>query len=151
MEILLAVAIATLAALTSSVVWAVRVFSQQIDLVGPPRDSTETLEHIAQAARERDELERRIDQLTQAVAEGIERVDRAEKRIRKSVTSARKLVRENGLEHPAIEAEYEELRERDAEPIEGGELQLVPEPVEEDRKTGIPGLSPATLAAMRGG
>lgn len=75
--------------------------------------------------------------LTLAVAEGIERVTRAEKRIQKQVTGARRLVREAGLEHPGIEAEFAELESRDAEA--GQELPPVPTPLEERRAVRIPG------------
>lgn len=80
-----------------------------------------------------------------AIAEGIERVDRAEKRVQKTVSSARKLVRENGLEHAGLEAEYSELLERDGEASPAVELPALPEPVVDDRPTGIPGISRAEL------
>jgi len=84
-----------------------------------------------------------------AIDEGIRRVDRAEKRVQKTVTSARRLVRESGLEHAGIEAEFEELHGGNGEGVEplpavqpdvGGTLEVDrfgdPRPL----KTGIPGL-----------
>jgi len=82
-------------------------------------------------------LEARLDKLTLAVSDGIERVHRAESRIQKTVSAARRLVREAGLEHAGIEAEYEELRPADAEGVEP--LPAVPEQVAETRTIRIPG------------
>jgi len=78
----------------------------------------------------------RVDKLTLAVADGIERVARAENRIAKTVTSARRLVRENGLDHAGIEAEYDELQPRDAEPQP---LPAMPAEVDSPRAIRIPG------------
>lgn len=67
------------------------------------------------------------DQLTMAVAEGIENVQRAERRVRATVARARKELREHGMESAGLEAEWSELRERDGD---GGEGEGVP-PVQE--------------------
>jgi len=83
------------------------------------------------------ELERLLGDLTLAVDEGIRRVDRAEKRVAKTVTSARRHIREAGLEHPGLEAEYEELRTPDDNGIEP--LPAVPEEVVETGGFRIPG------------
>jgi hypothetical protein len=90
-----------------------------------------------------------IDRLRLAVADGIERVDRAEKRVRKTVYGARKLLSDNGIEHAALEAEVAEIRERDGEASEQVELPEVQPDVEPDRPTGIPGVSRAHLARLR--
>lgn len=58
-------------------------------------------------------LDARINHLTLAVAEGIQHVDRAEKRIHGVVTRARRLLRESGLESPGLEAEASQLHELD--------------------------------------
>jgi len=82
-----------------------------------------------------------IQELRLAVAEGITNVRRAEKRVAKTVQGARRLVRESGLEHPGLEAEAEELRERDEPPGEEDELPTVQADMEEDLfvDSGIPG------------
>jgi len=82
-------------------------------------------------------VEARLDKLTMAVADGIERVHRAENRINKTVTSARRLVREAGLEHAGVEAEYEELQPAHDEGIEP--LPPMPEEVDGPRAVRIPG------------
>jgi len=84
-----------------------------------------------------DKLESRVDKLTLAVSDGIERVHRAETRVAKTVTNARRLVRNAGLEHEGLEAEHEEIRARDDEGVE--ELPPMPTPVEETRTIRIPG------------
>jgi len=75
-------------------------------------------------------LEARINHLTLAVAEGIQHVDRAERRIAGTVARARKLLAESGVESPGLEAEAYELRllDGDARPAEG--VREVPESVE---------------------
>jgi len=61
-----------------------------------------------------EELDRRLVQISLAVAEGIERVDRAERRIRSTVKRARKELAEQGYESDGLEAENEEIRLLDA-------------------------------------
>jgi len=96
-------------------------------------------------------MELRLDDLRTALADGIARVDRSEKRIQKTVTSARRLVQSNGLEHAGIEAEFDELEE----PLVQAALSLDPpepeETFEDDRPTGIPGISRARLEELRRG
>jgi len=90
-----------------------------------------------------------IAELRLAVSDGIARVDRADKRIQKTVTSARRQLREAGIEHAGIEAEFAELPASDEG---GGEDQGVlplQAPVERDGPSGIPGISRSELAAMR--
>jgi len=84
-----------------------------------------------------DLINARLDKMTLAVSDGIERVHRAESRIQKTVTSARRLVKENGLEHPGIDAEAAEIRERDENGIEP--LPFVPEQVGATRTLRLPG------------
>lgn len=82
-------------------------------------------------------LSDRLDKLTLAVSDGIERVSRAENRIQKTVTSARRLVRDAGLEHAGIDAEHAELQPSDGEGVEP--LPAVPEAVAQGRIIRIPG------------
>jgi len=83
------------------------------------------------------ELELGLERLTVALDDGISGYRRAEKRIQKTVTSARRLVKESGLEHAALEAESEEIRGRDAEGIPP--LSAMPTPVAATRTIRIPG------------
>ena len=67
-----------------------------------------------------------------AIAEGIERVDRAERRIKDTVRRARKKLADSGLVDDGLEAEEQELRLLDGEPSEGVEVLKVREDVEVD-------------------
>jgi len=101
-------------------------------------DTTEELSRLSDAVTSNyDE----IQNLRLAVDEGIRSVARAEKRVAKSIQSARRLVAEHGLEHPGVEAEAAELRDRDGEPSEEETLPAVSPDMEEDLfvETGIPG------------
>jgi len=81
-----------------------------------------------------DGLATRIDDLTLAVKEGVNNVQRSERRVRAVVTSARRELADAGFEHPGLEAEHSQLREVDGEG--GGEEQVpaVPEVVEQPRQ-----------------
>ena len=86
----------------------------------------------------------RMDDLTLAVDEGIRFVKRAENRVQKTISSARRFVRESGLEPFApLEAEAAELRDVDGDGSDEPGLPALPEPVDED--SGVPGVSEAEL------
>lgn len=78
------------------------------------------------------ELQVRINELTMAVAEGIQHVDRAERRVKATVARARRQLEDSGLESPGLEAEWAELRERDGDGGEERGVQPVREAVEAD-------------------
>lgn len=132
--------IAALAVLGALIVflWSmVRVLSRSLDRPLPELHSRDsqvpdswTHEHIVL-------IEAELERLKIAISEGIARVDRHEKRVQKTVTSARRLVRDNGLEHAGIEAEHAELQSTDAEGIEA--LPALPEAVEAARTLRFPG------------
>jgi len=137
MLILQVVGALALVALAVSAAWAARALSYRNDpapLVAERLVTMEEIHRLDTAVAFNDEA---IAKLTLAVSDGIERVSRAENRISKTVTSARRLVRENGLEHAGIEAEFEELQSRDAEAIEP--LPAMPEQVGETRTVRVPG------------
>lgn len=133
MMILLAVAILALttAGLTVYVVRA--VVSYRIDQPVSARDQLDTEKRDQELAL----VSGRIDELVLAVDEGIRRVDRAENRIQKTVTSARRLVRESGLEHAGIEAEYAELQPPDEERVEA--LHALQADMDPTRTVRLPG------------
>jgi len=134
MSILLAVVVLALLTVAGATVYVGRaVLSHRIDRSVPGPDSTATEDLQLFTATLRTD----VDRLTLAVSEGIARVDRAENRIQKTVTSARRLVREAGLEHAGIEAEHAELRSPDDEGIEP--LPAMPAPVDATRTVRIPG------------
>jgi len=149
MSYLLAVASVALLVLAVSIFKMGRAFLLMIDRQVPLADSVvpyDELKWIHEGVA-KNALE--IKNLTLAVSDGIARVDRAEKRVQKTVTSARRLVREAGIEHAGIEAEYEELQPVDGEPLEEQPVLPLFEDVEDARPSGIPGLSNAALAALQ--
>lgn len=97
--------------------------------VSPPVDSGADLRFEV--------LEGRMDRLTLAVSDGIGRAERVEKRIQKTVTSARRLVSEAGLEHAGIEAEHEQLHLGNDPVVEP--LPAVSAPVARHRQIRVPG------------
>ncbi|MEE8492520.1 MAG: hypothetical protein V3S25_00635 [Nitrospirales bacterium] len=138
MEILGTLAFAALMMLMGATVYVVRaVVSHRFEPPAPPVHASTTQERLGALESDFGRVLVEVERLKFAIAEGIERTDRAEKRIRKSVSSARRLVTESGLEHPGLEAEDEEIRARDGEGI----LPLSPLPtgLEESRTIRIPG------------
>ena len=97
-------------------------------------------------------LEKTLKDTNVAVAEGIERVERTERRIASTVARARKELRESGYDHPGVEAEDHELRKRDGDGSDDGGVQLVPGAVEEDadHPSSIRGVPASTLRRVRG-
>ena len=78
----------------------------------------------------------RIDRLTLALAEGIEKVERKERRIDAVIGRARKELKDNGLESPALEAEVHELRLLDGTGSKENGLPPVREEVAEPPRLG---------------
>jgi len=145
MTLLAVVAIMALVVAAGSLLYAARAISRKVLLPNPVQ--TEYPQSDILMAIEKLELD--LERLTLAVSDGIARNDRAEKRIQKTVTSARRFVRESGLEHAGIEAEYEELHEGDGEPSPSGEVRPVPQEVARVAPVGIPGVSPQELARLQ--
>lgn len=114
-----------------------------------------TKELIAQQAAQLDGLvdsfDLRFKHLTIAVSEGIERVDRAERRIGATVQRARKELKKLGLEDPGLEAEAHELRVLDGEGSGDGGVPELPEGVEPpvEAPSSIRGVPAAKLARVR--
>lgn len=96
-------------------------------------------------------LESRLDTLRAAVSEGIERVDRSERRIRQVVTRARAQLEEEGYRDPGVEAEYAELQRGDGGGGEDGGVQPMSEEVGEPLDlSSVPGAwSQEDIAALR--
>jgi len=134
MSILLAVAALALVAFGIFTLLSTRaVLSYMTERSPTPSErvpSTWTHDHISK-------LERDVENLTVAVSEGIAGYKRHENRIQKTVTSARRIVRDAGLEHAGIEAEFAELQPPDGEGIEP--LPPVLEEVDKGRTVRIPG------------
>lgn len=134
MNLLLAAIVLALAACCGSILYAVRVLvSSRIDqsLTQSLPDKEGFNEQLYA------EVIKRVEDLTIAVDEGIRRVDRAENRVQKTVTSARRLVSDAGLEHAGIDAEHEELQSSNGEGIEP--LPAMPVEVEAVRTVRVAG------------
>lgn len=107
---------------------------------------------VALTDKDVENLQAQAKDFTFALSEGIERTDRAERRIKATVQRARKKLAEHGFEDTNLEAEGSELRERDGEGSEdGGVLPLHPTVAEpEQEASSIRGVSVETLRRARG-
>ena len=94
-----------------------------------------------------EQLHTKIKDLTFAVAEGIERTDRAERRVRNAIQRARKELGARGYDDPGLEAEAYELRVVDGDGSKDGGVPPVSEQVApvESEASSIHGVSAATL------
>ena len=113
----------------------------------------ETLQAGADSARfDLIDLERKLKELTFAVDEGIERVSRADRRIKATVQRARKELQDRGYADPGLEAEAHQLRVVDGDPSETGGVPPVPAEVAEpdDAPSSIRGVSASDLQRVRG-
>ncbi len=72
------------------------------------------------------DLVKQLKELTLAIAEGIERVDRSERRVRSTVARAQKELKKLGYEDPGLEAEANQLRSIDGKGGTDGEVLDVP-------------------------
>lgn len=91
-----------------------------------------------------EDTEDRIRRLTAAIAEGIEHVDRSERRVRAVVQRAQQRVRDAGYEDAGLEAEAAELRRIDGEGSGPEGMQTMHEDVGHGQQlpfdwTGVPG------------
>lgn len=113
---------------------------------------SELFARVVQLEAEGDDVLKSVKDLTLAVAEGIERVTRAEKRIAKTVQRARAELKARGLEDPGLEAEDHELREFDGERGAEGGLRIVPGEVDPPtpEASSIKGVSVDDLRRARG-
>lgn len=112
-------------------------------------DAPMTGEGLAHLLQRIESTEDRIEDLTLAVAEGIKHVERAENRIRATVSRARKELEEVGVESPGLEAEYRELSLIDGG---GGQNGGMPEMHQNvvPAQSSVPGVSPDQLRRVRG-
>jgi len=150
MSILLAATALALLALAASVVWAGRVVLRTYERPAPAVHSTATVEKLAWIEGVLEGHDQRFEALTIAVSEGVAGYKRHEKRVQKTVTSARRLVANAGLEHAGLDAEVEELHEGNEADSEPEPVQAVQSSLEFDGPSGIPGISRSELKEMRG-
>ena len=94
----------------------------------------------------------KIKRLTFGVEEGIQRTDRAERRIHATIKRARKELAEHGYESPGLEVEAAELRLVDGGGSPGDTVPAVLEGVEplHEEASSIKGVSAEALRRVRG-
>lgn len=103
----------------------------------------ETLPPVVEA------LEQKIKEFTFAIAEGIERVDRAERRIHATIKRARKELADSGVESPGLEAENHELSPIDGSGGPGVGVQPLRAGVERvEEASSVEGVSVAELRSV---
>lgn len=115
-------------------------------------NAEEVSERLGAQAAVINDLDAWKKEIVHAVSEGIERTDRAERRVKASIARARKSLREHGLESDALESEAHELRLYDGGGGEQGELLNVPGGVAPDgnESSSIPGVPLAALRRAHG-
>jgi len=112
-------------------------FTQSIPAAAPDQALAES--HSALAERF-DRLDSKVDACMKAVAEGIDHVERNEKRVRGILTGARNRFASAGYEDPGVEAEITSLPEVDERSSPEEELQPVQEGLELGSWVAVPGM-----------
>jgi len=116
----------------SGVVWWIRREIERMETAPTPTYDDEELRnalrshraHIEELTDAVADLEEGQREQTLAIAEGIERVDRAERRVRAAVGRARKRMEDLGYIDEGLEAEAAQLREIDGD--DGPEQRMLP-------------------------
>jgi len=124
--VLSTISVVLVAALATCLVWVVRVVSRMSDEFQPldSPGASVNFDHLQVIQDQVDRLERDLKACFQAVAEGIEHVDRNEKRVRGIVTGANRRFEAEGYVDPGVQAEEDSLPVGDA--TEGGNAPLPP-------------------------
>jgi len=125
-----------------------RLDARPTTILPPPVLPDPRLDTISELHGRVTALEKHADDLLIAVAEGIKQVDRSEKRVQASIRRARSELEEGGVPTGALDGEYEEFFGGDGNG--SGALPAVPEAVEADIPSSIPGISLAQLRRARG-
>ena len=127
---------------------------ERVESAPTPGDRVTNLEALTvQLDKWISEQSQKIKDLTFAVSEGIERTDRAERRIRNAIQRARKELAARGFDDPGLEAEAHELRVVDGDGGGDGGLPAVQTEVAaaESTPSSIRGVSAETLRRRWGG
>jgi len=113
---------------------------------------TQLTDELRALAVDVETIEHKFTDVVQAVAEGIERTERAERRIQQTVKRARKELKEAGLEDPGLEAEDAQLRSSNGERGLGDGLRQVPASVvaPEAEVSSVKGVTVEVLQRARG-
>jgi len=105
---------------------------ESVESAPTPDGRVTNLEELTTSlVEETSQLQTKIKELTFAVSEGIERTDRAERRVRGVIQRARKELGKLGYDDPGLEAEAHELRILDGDGGADGRVPAVPEEVAE--------------------
>jgi len=136
MNILLAAVVLALLTVAISLGFVRRAVVLHMNRPTPPEPDRVTTNDLAMM---NSRFHAEVESLRFAIAEGIERTDRAEKRVQKTIAGSRRLLRESGLEDPKLEAEASQLHERDEDRSPRRELPPVPKGVAQARRIRIPG------------
>lgn len=132
---------------------AVQTALVQVDRAQPAESAlTDLTEQVTQVTAEVEDLQHQFKDVLQAVAEGIERTERAERRVQQTVKRARKELKDRDLEDPGLEAEAEQLRIGDGGRSPDIGLQPMPTGVgpAAEAASSIKGVSVAALHRVRG-
>lgn len=105
---------------------------------------------IRRAEGRLDQLETGAQELRIAVAHGIQEAERRENRIKATVASAQRKLRESGVESPGVEAEAIELFGGNADPGNEGGVPAVYETVAGGATSSVPGVTAEQLRSVRG-
>jgi len=101
---------------------------ERVESAPTPHDRVLNLEELGVAQDSQlSQLDRQIKELLFAVETGVERVDRAERRVRGVIQRARKELGARGYEDPGLEAEAYELRAVDGDGGKDGGVPAVPQ------------------------
>jgi len=102
----------------------------RVESAPSPVDRVLNLEELGVAQDSQlSDVQTKIKDLTFAVSEGIERTDRAERRVRGVIQRARKELGKLGYEDPGLEAEAHELHVVDGDGGKDGGVPVVPKEV----------------------
>lgn len=135
------IAILASGALVSATLWYLARSLPENTAIPEPYDDAEIRQIL-------DQMGQRIVETRAAVAEGIERVDRTERRIKATVRRALSESEDGGT--AALEAEARELFAGDGAGGGNSGVQLMPESLAEDPPSSIPGVPASYLARVRG-
>jgi len=120
-----ALSVAGVAVVVAALIWFANrqmgVVLRELGTLQPPATLTtpQNPDELRQISTRTDALEQQIQDLFLAVADGIDHVDRNEKRVRGIVTGAKRRFAAEGYEDPGVEAELDSLPPLDARSGEG--------------------------------
>jgi len=150
-EIILGVLIVVLlGALGGAVFFLRRIPVQPTPPLQTPYDETPLRERVRDLEVAQKGWEASVSDLYEAVANGIRDVERNKKRVEAIVRRTRTQLEEGGFQTGALDAEHADLFPVDGERSEEGQLSLLPEDLDQDQPSSIPGVTRGQVARARG-